>query len=520
MISSQGAVLEYMRRLLAWLLMPEPHFRTWLGVVIVVTNVSALFTFGSTFWIDSLVYVGLGNAIISDLNAFYNVYGIHLSSHVGVGMPLMWVLVQGLPASLQWPVIAVTQHIVAAAALFFLFLTLNRWWPSRLHLFGCIAISALPIYLSFQNAIMTESLSSSLLLIALAICIDIVKSGRLTIVKGFGLCLCLLLATQFRAYFGMTVAVMGVVSVLLGFSWRQRIVLAGCLLGVFILSELAFPLWRYAKMGRWFLPGEGLNKSVAACWFNRNPSREAIEKLNKIPLPQGMNWRTLIDNEASYGIFCRILDGWIKEGVSEDEISRRNFEISQTLIWDRPYSPLIRLAFGLCSSGFSHISYLYEPREIAEKRSRHELSHFRWMSWLNADYSNERQDYFLRWKVVHIPMSEQSGKALNLALEKYENKGGRWLRNPLGLGWIAPDWFAFLGLLSLVVLFALHERVVAVIFVLPFLTNVAVTGLFPLASIRYCYPLLPIYLLTFSLALVLISRGLLCSGGRSLQRKY
>jgi len=499
-------------RCLKWAVSPDPRYRTYLAAIIIVTNISSLFSFGATFWIDSLVYVGLGSVMFSDLNSFYGVYGTHLYSHVGPGMSFVWALAQQLPIPLQWPVIAVFQHVFAGAALYFIFDVLNKWWPSRLLLGGCIAISFLPIYQAFQNSIMTESLSCSLLLIAISLCIEIAKSRALLLSQGVGLCLCLFFATQFRAYFGVTIAAIGMVAVALRISPGKQVLVVISLLVTFVFAELAFPLWRYSQSERWFLPGEGFNKLLAACWFNRNPSDAVLRTVEQNPLPAGMTWRRFIRDEASYGQICQILDAWIAAGLSKDEIDRRSQEIAKALISDRPDSFRARLASGLCSSGITSALYLMEPPNVARPLVSHEISHFRWLSWLNFDYSQERKDFFLTWDVKHIPLSRQSGLALNLALEEYTIDGipGLW-RNPLGLGWILPDVIALIGLVGLILIVISREWNVALIFGLPFFTNVAVTGLFPLASIRYCYPLLPIYVLAFTLSLIILARRFGCA---------
>src|ERR1700721_74329 len=144
----------------------ELFYAVLMLVIIVGAHTLAFWSFGATFWIDSIAYVSLGDALFdpNKLRTFYDGIGRWSYSHLGPGTPLFWSGLQLLPTRLQWPTMAVLQHLMAALSCWSAFAWAIR--PCLLALCGVGVLSFLPFYESGHQMLMTESFASSLLLIA------------------------------------------------------------------------------------------------------------------------------------------------------------------------------------------------------------------------------------------------------------------------------------------------------------------------------------------------------------------
>ena len=161
----------------------RPNSSTIFALIAGTTHLYALIAFGAVFWIDAEAYAALGESLkaAEGLRGFYSGVGIWFYSHLQPGLALVWLGLDLLPTSWQWPVLAVLQHALAAFALYEFFLAVHRRWPSRWNFLGCAFVGCLPFYQAAHNSFMTESISSSLLLIGLALALKI--SGEPTFAR-------------------------------------------------------------------------------------------------------------------------------------------------------------------------------------------------------------------------------------------------------------------------------------------------------------------------------------------------
>nr|AAK11640.1 NLPE2 [Rhizobium etli] len=180
------------------------------AALIVGIHIYGIIVFGSTFWIDSSVYVALSEALKSPqgMTEFYQEGGRWMFSHLQPGVSLLWLCLSIFDETWRWPVLAICQHAIAALALWVTFCTVNRYWPTWLHLAPITILVFLPTYQSFHNALLTESLTSSLFLLSFSACLRIAFEYNVRKLDIFTSLLAIFLITQFRSYWGVTISLM------------------------------------------------------------------------------------------------------------------------------------------------------------------------------------------------------------------------------------------------------------------------------------------------------------------------
>ena len=159
----------------------------WDGAFLMIILVGHFYGIGlgATFWVDSEAYIIVSRIFGSEQTARQFLGSSHalVYSHVMWGEGLLWYAISRLRTELIWPALIVVQHGVAIASQYIVFRALNKAWPCRIHLLLCAVMSFFPFYQSMHNALMTESLSASFLLMAIGASINILKGtgGTLTL---------------------------------------------------------------------------------------------------------------------------------------------------------------------------------------------------------------------------------------------------------------------------------------------------------------------------------------------------
>ena len=484
------------------------RFGLWLAAILMVSHLYALVVFGATYWVDCIIYTSLGSCLTDPeaLRGFYGFKGMLNHAHVGMGTPGLWRLLCTLPETWRWPVMALFQHGLAAGALFYAFSSINQIWPSRLHLCTCALLCSLPFYQSFHNALLTESLSSSFLLIGLTVCIRL-GFGK----KAFGfrefavLLVSLFLVTQVRSYCGLTLFATGLIAL---FVRRGAVPRSSwiSLIAAVIVAWLFFPCYRCALTGKFFMPSIGTTRLVFALWANPRPSPETVKYIGTFPFPPEYPVETFLGNtKIDYNETSEIGQFWMEHGLSYAEVNKRVGQISNRLLFDRFQVTLTRLRCALDSSGFCMLAFssnrkeeIYQFKSAFKERSA-QMGLYRYLSWITGTSTGERMPNFFQTPRLSIPFYEKGQQQLLDFLTPYLSPLPTWFRDPLGLGLVWPDVWAVLGLLSALGIF-LREKFLSCILLLPLLVNAAVTFQAPIAGSRYCYVLVPIYLLSASIA--------------------
>jgi hypothetical protein len=481
------------------------------------THLYALIAFGAIFWIDAKAYAVLGESLRAEgLGGFYSGEGTWFYSHLQPGLALVWLGLDLLPTHWQWPVLAILQHTLAAFALGAFFLALHRRWPSRWNFVGCAFVGCLPFYQAAHNSFMTESISSSLLLIGLSLAVEM--SGKPTVGRKRLLTLlaAVIAVTQFRSYFGLLLA--GASALLLARNEMPRGRVLALLCVVVAAGSLAFPLYRFAVTGNFWLPQLGVNKLQAGWWVNPVPTQRALEELRSFDFPAELLPEQTVNKGHDSDEATAVALYWRNTGLSDLEINAKAMAAGAVLANDSAKALVNRTLGALTSSGMVYPYCLLEPTDVVSPRTTaaqlctHMEAVYRFHSGLA--YSNYRAQLtrFFRGAppqgLFSTPLGRIASEKLYLQSEPYVADTGPELRDPLGLGQLPPDVLALAAIAAMVTsLWGWgHRRPLALACLWITLGNAAVSFAAPLGNPRYGYFLFPIYAAFVCFALSGLSR--------------
>jgi hypothetical protein len=473
--------------------------------VILFGHLNAFFLFGATFWADSLFYVGLGDALFDaeKLKNFYDGIGTWTFSHLGPGMPFVWAILKLSPVLWRWPLLAAVQHLLAVASCWLAFVWATR--PSAISFCGAALLSVLPFYQSFQQMLMTESLSASLLLTVIACAIRLTTKGWSNGL--FGLILAAtFVVTQFRSYFGLMTAIIAMAVVFT--SERRRFQRIAAVAAVFVTASLAFPVYRSFCTGKFFPASLGTNTLMFALWANPEPSINLISSFEQADLPADYSAAVVLQKGLDYGGIHRIDEYWRAQGLTDAEIKARANHLANLLLFDGPRPIVNRVLWGMNCCGFV-LPYRLGPANYPVIRGAtmatewtNQMTHYRWLSWTDssAAYQTLYEYCFKGTPLPHIPASAQSQKEIVLTLGPYLNFSATYMRDPLLLSWIPVDAWFFVGTSGIFLLCVYGNPKVGILLVIPVVVNFAVLACV-VPGVRYAYPLIAVYLLAGVLGL-------------------
>ncbi|MBW9056656.1 hypothetical protein [Rhizobium mesosinicum] len=486
-------------------------------ILIVSIHAYALLVFGATFWIDSRDYVSLATAIGSPdgIQTFYGTVGQWVFSHLGPGVPILWLSIDELPVSWQWPVLAMFQHALAAAALIVAFRMISRLWPSPVHIVSTLLLLLLPAYQSFHNALLTESCTSSLALIGFSCCVNIVRGGpnvKRNVVFVLGV---IVFITQFRSYWGAIVASMLFCSLI-----TQRLLFSRWTLVLFAISAIStllFPAYRYAQTGQFFLPSGGINLLISGSQANRAPSIEVTRLFDRAGLPPTLEPSDMLRRGVTMDDALKIAEKWRSDGLSNAEINQRSWKLARALGWDGLGVQSNKILYGMASIGaILPVMLLPERHEVFPAYSPrmffdHLYSYYLWQSWTDSDYRTIFERFFgpsSDAEAAVFPFGGSSNAKIYAAFGQHISTFDARLRDPLYLGRSPPDFWLMLALIGVGIL-VIRARSVGILLLCAVLPAFAVAYEFPLGNPRYSVPLLPLYFIVTSISFTYPINGLL-----------
>ncbi|NEJ22539.1 hypothetical protein GR247_20530 [Rhizobium leguminosarum] len=485
------------------------------AVLIVGIHIYALAVFGSTFWIDSSVYVALSEALKSPqgMAEFYHEGGRWMFSHLQPGVSILWLCLSIFKETWRWPVLAISQHAIAALALWFTFSTINRYWPTWLHLVPLTILALLPTYQSFHNALLTESLTSSIFLIAFSACLRIAYEPSIRKRDIFTALLAIFIITQFRSYWGVTIALMLCCAL-----QRRKLILSvwmPLLLLVAVGAATAFPIYRFIQTGQFFLPQGGMNSFITGLQVNPNPSNKVRETFDGIEFPPSLPASAILSNGLNLRLALDIGHFWRNVGLSDGAINDRAERLGKALTNDGPEIQIRRAIYGIASLGSTMVYSLGDShREIFRGMTMaammdHQNYYYRWFGWISGEDYQRYLDSFFGPTSDLPPFSFDSIAAAQIkrAWQPYLSSiPSSFLRDPVSLGSLPPDVWLASGFVAFLILIV-RLPFVAMLFFLAVAVAFGAAFSFPVGDTRYANALIPFYLVAISIAVgVLIRR--------------
>jgi hypothetical protein len=496
----------------------RPDSATVIALIAGTTHLYSLIVFGAVFWIDAAAYAGLGESLKSaeGLGGFYPGVGTWFYSHLQPGLALVWLGLELVPTTWQWPVLAVLQHALAGYALYEFFLTVHRRWPSRWNFLGCAFVGCLPFYQAAHNSFMTESISSSLLLIGLALALRISGEPAFAGRRLLALLAIVIAVTQFRSYLGLLLA--GASAVLIsGTKVPNRRVLALLCVAVMV-GSLAFPVYRFSVTGHFWLPQLGVNKLQAGWWVNPVPTDRALEELRSFDFPEKLSPENTVNKGLDYDEATVVALHWRNAGLSDLEINSKAAAAGAVLANDSAKILLYRALQALTSSGMVLPYCLLEPTIIvfpgytAQRLCDHMQAVYQFHSWLaHQNYRPQLESFFRTppWQgPFSIPFGRIASEKLLRQSENYVTGTSLQLRDPLRLGKLPPDMLVLVAMAAMVASLLSDRRLFALACLVVILGNAAVSFAAPLGNPRYGYVLFPIYAAFVCFAITGLNRWL------------
>ncbi|MBY5400187.1 hypothetical protein AB9F35_32890 [Rhizobium leguminosarum] len=476
--------------------------------LIICIHAYALVVFGATYWIDSRDYVSLATAMSTpgDLQFFYRTTGQWIFSHLGPGVPAVWLLLGELPISWQWPALAAFQHMLAAGSLIFAFRTVYRLWPSPIHLAFVLLLLLLPAYQAFHNSLLTESCTSSLVLIGFSCCLRIARGKRSINNCVIVALMAIVCVTQFRSYWGAIVALM------LFYALASRtFLISRWMVVLFALSAgsaLAFPTYRYLQVGQFFLPAGGINLLISASQANPHPSSTVKTLIKAAGFSDASAHGEALASGITMSDALSAAEKWRAEGLSNSEINEKAEELASALHSDGMSVQLNRLLYGMASIGAILPSAVvpqthevfpgYSPRDFLN----HLYDYYRWQSWTSGqDYRSTFERFFgpqAASDAAIFPFAVSSNAKIYAAFNPYISTFPERLRDPIDIGVAPPDVWLILALLAAALL-AVQAREVTILLLCALAPAFAVAYTFPVGNSRYAVPLFPLYFFVASI---------------------
>ncbi len=490
------------------------HFTptSWLLLIIIIaSHVYFLIFLGSSSWVDSVNYIQT-SSFLRSFSTFIDHMGKNQATYRTYGASLIWTFLRHLPDGAIWPTLAISQHLLAAAACFFLFQTINAIWPSRLHLIPCFLLSFLPFYQSFHGMLMTESITSSLLLLLMGLTFRIshLAPGRKS-------CWAFAIGTLGISLFRIQYLIGPVIcfSYILYFQRKRLGFISIALVSASILAAFTWQMLLVSAVsGALTTPSIGIHGILSAYRANPDPSDSACEKLTAFDFPLDVPASKLCSGQFGYSELAKLNSHWRAKGKSRNEIAAISSEIGSILKNDGLKTYINRFRLASASSGLLQALSIGSRDKAVFRTSRtrytgkelyaHLRNHYAYLSLAHFDsttYNSIMETHFLNGSFPDLIKYYRAWKQYN----KLESKSGEYFRDPFLLGYVPPELWAVAGAIALAVIF-FYSKSLFLLFFLPLAAHFALHFSIPYGNIRFAYVIFPLYFVASGLALYYITR--------------
>jgi len=157
---------------------------------------------GAKYWFDSLTYFQLAEGLTSP-SALRRLYAGPFGAifqHLMPGPSFLILCFEGLFGKFMWPAFAIFQNALSVLATVYLVTGFSRYLGRAAQITIVVLIALFPYFSAFHNAILTESLTSSLVMIIAGVTIRCLE-GRLRCMRAVVVILLLgILGAQIRSY--------------------------------------------------------------------------------------------------------------------------------------------------------------------------------------------------------------------------------------------------------------------------------------------------------------------------------
>jgi hypothetical protein len=356
-----------------------------------------------------------------------------------------------------------------------------------------------PYYMAFHNSPLTESLSSSALLVLIAAGMRIAQQSN----AGTAL---LLFATagalgvQLRSYNAAYVLPCLAILILVCTEYRRRWVIAG--VGLIVVgSLLVFPIYRWVRMGVFFLPNTDYLALPHALNINPHVSEPTLRMLERMPLPQGQSAQRIASQGLSYPIAAELGARLKSVGYSDAEARQAVKRIAWAIRTDSAAVLANQLRYGLLSVGCPNLALLgtrdsefLRGYTLGEYRD-HVKYYLSWFAWTKFDnYLPVFDQYLAIFEKNSITIDQVARNGLERFLRPFFVTRGPNLRDPLRHMSVPLEVWVF-GWLAGIIIIVRRQQAGAALFVVAPVVSYFASLQVPIGDVRYAQPLIPLYII-------------------------
>jgi len=478
------------------LLSKNKNFYLVIAFIIVFGHSLALFSFGATFWVDSIFYVDLAYHMFlgQGLSNFYSLPMVCLASHFGPMISLLWGFIYSIFGSISWFIYAILQHAFAGISLFYLLMILKNKVNRIALLIATIILIFHPFYQSFHNMIMTESIASSIVILLAASSLFLVSESKNKIIHlavfttaGFmGILVrpqILLFAVAFLAYLLIVK--------------RRNLLLYMCSVLILVSAYFLFPATRWVLTGQFYLPNIDCLSARSALMSSMGKETRASQVLQTYDLPKEIDPKLAALEGLSYDQSMVWFTHLSQQGLKSEEIRKVIRKAGNEIRFNSFKNVSGQIDAALSGTGLLHFSFFYKPSNVMSEGKTfsewtdHYMLHYRWLSWQSDnDYESVFSDFVQRFTVAGW-YHPQSIEIFNETVgPNILNKV--FLNDPLSLSVFPPDVWVIGWFIGIFFLLIRREKDIAIILFIPVAVNYFTVLFVGFGNIRYSYIVVPV----------------------------
>lgn len=457
---------------------------------------------GAKFWWDSITYFQLADAIRNNsLRALYEgPFGI-VFQHLTPGLPLLIVIFESLFGSAMWLAFATFQNGLDIISGIYFATAFSRHISRSGQLAIVFLTSAFPYFSSFHNSILTESVTSSLVMIVTGIALRSLEARLKLIPALFQILIFGVIGGQIRSY---VIGISAGLSLLIVFNqdrfsrpWLYAIVLMTTAAGILI-----FPIYRTAEGIEFFLPRVDALMLMHANYVNWEPDERSKHAIEDVVLDPAIARKLETPNsDVGPNDVVKMVDDLVRAGLSRAQ-AVSSIKQAAWIVRTQSWEVIGRqLQLSLSSLGLQRISTCCDPtRELANgytgrKMLAHLQFYYRWNAGLDPnDYTKLFDIYSNLYRANPQYYSKKT-------IEWYTTRIGPHVvahpspwRDFLKLDAISPDLLVVLGVSGFMMMGFRDWKIIFILGLLVFPIYGASVSTVLVGDNRYAHLLWPFYI--------------------------
>jgi hypothetical protein len=416
---------------------------------------------GAKYWWDTIAYFQLAEALRSfdSLRELYSGPFGTVYQHLMPGLPALILLFEKLFGSHLWLAFAISQNVLSAVACVYM----ATGFSTRISRSGQFAVvvllAAFPYFTALNNAILTESLTASSVMVMVGIvvrCLD----GRIKLHNAvIALLLLGIVGGNLRSYVLLVGAGLSVLTIFWIAGFRRLRLYAITLAAVFVGASL-FPAYRAAAGLGFFYP-----RVDALMLAHANYVNWKFDAKTRNVVEHTVFDRTLLDKledetkSLSLDDIVKMVDDLVARGRTRSEALREIKQASWT-VRTQSWEVISRqLQLSLASLGFERAATCCSASRMlqkggfsAENMHKHLQYYYKWNAGLDSGYLSTFDGFTDRYRMMPRYFDKTAIDWYTSRVRPYIVDSPSPRRNLFHFGNITPDILVILGIAGILML--------------------------------------------------------------------